>query len=123
MNQRIEVPPATAADDESYDAVIAAPQSHRVVFEDDTRRELVVIVEPGVREPFHHHRWHSEMRIYRSAAMRYYDASGTYRDSPKDDVAIDAPLIEQRAPEPLHSVENLSEHDVLFALRIEFKHQ
>jgi hypothetical protein len=41
---------------DSLDACIAAPQSHRVLFENDLARVLEVVIEPGTREPLHTHR-------------------------------------------------------------------
>ena len=117
-----KMPQADAEQDEDYDGVIAAPNSHQVVYENDERRELVVMLPPGVREPFHHHHRRSEMRVFRSALLRYYYADGRVEDIPKKDVTPDEPLIEQLEREELHSVENLSDKDTYFALRIEFKH-
>lgn len=117
----IELPPPEAEHNEQYDGVIAAPNSHHVIFEDDSRRELVVLLPPGAREPFHLHAKRSEMRVFRSALLRYYYADGRSEDIPKKAVTPDNPLVEQLEPEPLHSVENLSETDTYYALRIEFK--
>lgn len=105
----------------ALDGVIAAPDSHIVVYEDDSRRELLVVLPPGKREPLHHHARKSEMRVFRSAPLRYYSADGVAQNIPKRDVTIDNPFIEQLEPEPLHSVENTSDHETYFAIRIEFK--
>ena len=45
--------------DPLLDAAVAAPASHRVLFENDAVRVLEVILEPGEEEPIHHHRWPS----------------------------------------------------------------
>ena len=37
------------------DALVAAPASHRLLFEDDAVRVLEVTVQPGERENLHHH--------------------------------------------------------------------
>jgi quercetin dioxygenase-like cupin family protein len=44
---------------DELDAVVAAPNSHRVVFENEKVRVLEVSVPPGTREPEHTHRWPS----------------------------------------------------------------
>jgi hypothetical protein len=44
---------------EDFDAVQAAPESHKVLFENAFVRVLEVQVAPGVKEPMHHHRWRS----------------------------------------------------------------
>jgi hypothetical protein len=91
------------------------------VYEDDHRRELVVLVAPGGREPFHRHLRRSEMRVFRSAPLRYYHVDGRTDDLPKSDATPDRPVVAQLDPEPLYAVKNLSERDTYYALRIEFK--
>ena len=45
---------------DGYDAVQAAPDSHKVIFENALVRVLEVTVPPnGQTEPMHHHRWPS----------------------------------------------------------------
>ena len=44
---------------DGFDAVEAAPESHKVLFENAFVRVLEVQVAPGVKEPMHHHRWRS----------------------------------------------------------------
>jgi hypothetical protein len=45
---------------DGYDAVQAAPNSHKVIFENAFVRVLEVFVPaPGTTEPMHHHRWPS----------------------------------------------------------------
>src|SRR5690348_13210843 len=45
---------------EGFDAAKAAPNSHKVLFENAFVRVLEVTVPPaGVTEPMHHHRWPS----------------------------------------------------------------
>jgi hypothetical protein len=41
---------------DGFDAVQAAPESHKVLFENTFVRVLQVQVAPGTREPMHHHR-------------------------------------------------------------------
>lgn len=41
------------------DAVAAAPDHHKVLFENDNVRVLEVRLEPQDEEPVHHHRWPS----------------------------------------------------------------
>jgi hypothetical protein len=121
MTNRFELPPESAESDPSYDGIVSAPASHIVVFEDGTRREMVVILPPNAREPFHHHLLPSEMRVIRSAPLRYFLRDGSSFDISKRDVSPYEPFIEQLEPEPIHSVENLSSTDTYFAIRIEFK--
>jgi quercetin dioxygenase-like cupin family protein len=52
------------------DALIAAPGSHRLLFENDRVRVLEVVIEPGAREPEHTHRWPSVMIVHQPARIR-----------------------------------------------------
>lgn len=49
--------PSTWPDE--LDAVIAAPDHHKVLFENDRVRVLEVTLRPNDEEPVHHHRWPS----------------------------------------------------------------
>ena len=49
---------------DGFDAVDAAPQSHKVLFENAIVRVLQVEVAPGTKEPMHHHRWPSIFVIW-----------------------------------------------------------
>ena len=44
---------------DSLDALIAAPEHHRLVFENDQVRILDTCIEPGETAPLHTHRWPS----------------------------------------------------------------
>jgi hypothetical protein len=97
---------------EGFDAVQAAPNSHRVIFENAFVRVLEVTVPPGTREPMHHHRWPSLFLNWdvggRTAHQRYYRADGSVHDMP----SRDRPPTEGHwhvtwmEPEPMHSIEN-----------------
>jgi hypothetical protein len=43
--------------DPFLDAVVAAPNNHKVLFENDRLRVLEVTLQPYEEEPLHHHRW------------------------------------------------------------------
>src|SRR5829696_7093517 len=58
------------------DAVIAAAKNHRVLMEDDAVRVLEVTVDPGEREPLHHHRWPSIMVVLSRPNYVNRDANG-----------------------------------------------
>lgn len=49
--------PATWPDE--LDAVTAAPDHHKVLFENENLRVLEVTLKPNDEEPVHHHRWPS----------------------------------------------------------------
>ena len=57
--QNLNNPADPATWDPELDAVAAAPDHHRVIFENDKLRVLEVTLEPDDEEPLHHHRWPS----------------------------------------------------------------
>jgi hypothetical protein len=67
----------------SMDAVVAAPESHRVLFENDDVRVLEVIIAAGHRESEHTHRDPSVMIVDRPARIRYYQGGTLTFSSPR----------------------------------------
>ena len=53
----VDVDPSTW--DPALDAVVAAPEHHKVLFENHRVRVLEVSLGPDEEEPVHHHRWPS----------------------------------------------------------------
>jgi hypothetical protein len=106
-----------AAQDQSgfapgYDAVQAAPHSHKVIFENALVRVLEVTVPPaGKTEPMHHHHWPSFFLSWdtggKSPHVRYHRPDGSVRDIPSVDSAVHAGhwRIDWMKPEPMHSIE------------------
>jgi hypothetical protein len=101
---------------DGYDAVQAAPNSHRVIFENEFVRVLEVTVPPpGTTEPMHHHRWHSFFLNWDtgtgSPQVRYHRADGTIRDNP----SVQEPAhpgtwsVQWMKPEPMHAIEVVEE--------------
>lgn len=60
---------ALAVQAADLDAVSAAPEHHRVVFENERVRVLEVRVAAGQTEPVHVHRWPSVMHIEQAQAL------------------------------------------------------
>lgn len=108
----------------SFDAVAAAPNSHRVLLEDGKIRVLRVEVAPGVTEPIHDHRWPSVMYFEQPQPITYI----TYKLSngkPVETERFDAPAFAKSQtvrgePEGLHAVTNRGSSPFV-AIRIEFK--
>ena len=102
------------------DALIAAPESHRLLFENDRVRVLEVVIAAGAREPEHTHRWPSVMIVDQPARIRYYERGAQTYQSP----AHPAPRLEHKVTwmdaEGPHSVENI-DSSPYHALRIELK--
>jgi hypothetical protein len=98
---------------DGFDAVRAAPLSHRVVFENRFIRVLYVTLPPaGTAEPMHYHRWPSVFLAYstggKTAHIRYHTPDGKVRDSPSENEPVHAGAWESghwMKPESMHSIE------------------
>lgn len=119
----VAVSPA-AAQIARFDAVAAAPNSHRVLMEDDKVRVLRVEIEPGATEPVHDHRWPSIMYFEQPQPITYVEYK-LVDGHPVESRRIDAPALKpgqtvRGEPEGLHAVQNRGAAPFV-AVRIEFK--
>jgi hypothetical protein len=95
-----------------FDAVQAAPASHRVIFENQWVRVLEVrIPAAGATEPMHHHRWPGFFIEWdtggRSPHVRYHTPDGRVRDIPSRAQPSHPGRweIHWMKPEPMHAIE------------------
>ena len=100
---------------DGYDAVQAAPESHKVIFENELVRVLEVTVPPaGKTVPMHHHRWPSFFldwdRGGGSPHIRYHRGDGSVRDIPATEAPVHPGVwsVGWMKPEPMHSIEVVS---------------
>ena len=107
---------------DSLDAVVAAPQFHRVLFENERVRVLEVTVPPHTREPLHTHRWPSVLYKEQTGRGRYYDATGRLVHESTTPYRKGPGLVRARwqVPEGPHAVENTDEVADRF-IRVEIK--
>lgn len=103
------------------DALIAAPQHHKLLMENDQVRVLETRIPPGQRTPVHTHRWPSV--IYTAAAsdfLRYDDQGNVITDSR----TFQPPRADSTAawvpPMPPHSVENVGTSEIRL-INVEWK--
>jgi quercetin dioxygenase-like cupin family protein len=105
----------------ALDAVVAAPQNHKVVLENEHVRVLEVTVRPGEKEPLHMHRLPSVMYVMAEDNIRDYDAEGKLLyDSRRGKPPGKIPYTVWMEPQAPHWVENLSKKP-LRLLRVELK--
>ena len=107
----------------TQDAIQAAPQNHRVIFENDKVRVLDVTVAPHTKEPIHAHC---------SPSVLYVTEAGKYVDyGPDGKVLFDSrslatppklPMVIYKDPEAPHAIENLDDKP-LHLIRVEMKPQ
>jgi hypothetical protein len=97
---------------DGYDAVQAAPNSHKVIFENSLVRVLEVTVpSAGTTEPMHHHRWPSFFLNWdtggKTPHVRYERPDGSVRD----EASVNQPVHSGRwnvrwmKPEPMHAIQ------------------
>ena len=107
--------------DPALDGVVAAPESHAVIYEDDFIRIVSVTVPPGMVQQAHHHRHPSVFVVDRPVKLRDFDGA-TDQEIPRPNRDnVEFPVARQSAPQGLHYVENV-DTKVFHATRIEYKH-
>ncbi len=104
---------------DGYDAVEAAPNSHRVIFENALVRVLEVTVPaPGTTEPMHHHRWPSFFLSWdtggKTPHVRYLREGRTPRDEPSVNEPVHAGRwrLQWMKPEPMHAIQVIDRPEV-----------
>jgi quercetin dioxygenase-like cupin family protein len=107
-NQLIQIHP------ESLDGVIAAPEHHRVIFENERVRVVELRVKPGETVPVHTHRWATVNYVVSLSDFLSYDADGNIKlDSRavKTDIKEGAVFYLPPYPPP-HKVENIGASEI-----------
>jgi hypothetical protein len=107
---------------EHLDALVAAPEHHTLLFENDAVRMLDTRIKPGDRTPVHTHRWPAALYIRSWSSFVRRDARG--------EILLDSRTVPSltKAPQALwsqalapHSLENVGTSD-LHVISIEMKH-
>ena len=110
---------------DSLDAVVAAPRSHGIIYEDEKVRILHVTVAPGQTEPIHSHRWRSVAWASRSPSFTLYhyamDKDNRLVRTDSFNARLPLNTANKWGPEAPHAIRNTGE-DSLVLYRVEFKH-
>ena len=106
--------------DPALDGVLAAPENHTLLYEDEAIRVISVSIAPGAIEKPHHHCLPAVFVVDRLVNVR--DFNGATGEEIPLPIPKDAPLpiTAKFLPQPLHYVENLDKRP-FHATRIEFK--
>jgi hypothetical protein len=106
--------------DPAMDGVLASPEHHTVMYEDDVIRVLSVSIPPGAVEKPHNHRFPAVFVVDRLVKLRDFNGA-THEEIPlpipKD---VSFPIVLNFPPQPLHYVENVDTKP-FHATRVEFK--
>lgn len=106
----------------NLDAVIAAPENHKILMENDKVRVLEVTLAPGETEEVHHHQWPSVLYIMEADYFIDYDSDGNIiMDSRQIKPPLQFPMTMWKDAEAAHSVENLSKTKTIRLIRVEMK--
>lgn len=97
------------------DATVAAPQNHKVLFENDEVRVLEVSVAPKTREPLHVHRYPAVMYVDSSPHMIEHLQDGSFVD-----LGVRPPGVRWLPVAQGHAMENVGDTP-LHAIRVELK--
>ncbi|MEM5564049.1 nuclear transport factor 2 family protein [Psychroserpens sp. AS72] len=104
------------------DAVIAAPDNHNILLENDQVRVLEVTLAPGEVEKLHHHKWPSTLYIQEAGDFIDSDGEGNIIfDSRKLPEPLPMPFVMYKNPEAPHTVTNLSKTATIRLIRVEMK--
>ena len=106
----------------NLDAVIAAPDNHKILMENDKVRVLEVTIAPGETEEVHHHQWPSVLYIQEAGDFIDYDSDGNIiMDSRQIKPPLQFPMTMWKDAEGAHSVKNLSKTITIRLIRVEMK--
>ncbi|HTY25103.1 MAG TPA: hypothetical protein VMC85_18365 [Desulfomonilaceae bacterium] len=95
---------------DNLDAVKAAPENHKVIFENEHVRVLDVSIAAHSKEPIHAHCWPGTLYVQQAGDAIDRDANGKILfDSRQLKVKPRAPFVEWTPQEPPHSIENLDD--------------
>jgi hypothetical protein len=102
---------------QGYDAVTAAPASHRIIFENALVRVLeVTMPPPGKTEPMHHHHWPGFFLDWdtggKSPHIRYHQPGDKVRDVQSSDAPAHPGRwsVHWMKPEPMHAIETVENY-------------
>jgi hypothetical protein len=106
---------------ESLDALVAAPDHHTLLLENERVRVLATLIPPGETTPVHTHRWPSVYYfISWSDFVRTDDQSQVMADSREIDALAARPAVLWGEALPPHALENVGD-TVLHLISVELK--
>ena len=106
---------------DDLDALVAAPNQHTLLFENERVRVLETRVVAGDRTPVHTHRWPGVLYVLSwSNFVRYDDRGNVLVDSRNVEAFKSPPTVVWSRPLPPHSLQNIGDTD-LAIIAVELK--
>jgi hypothetical protein len=106
---------------DALDAVIAAPQHHILLLENDRVRVLETVIRPGERTAVHTHRWPMMIHVLSRSDFVRYDERGVINFDTRRFPAKNEPSkVMWSEPLPPHALENVGGRD-LHVISVEVK--
>lgn len=105
----------------ALDALVAAPEQHTLLFENDSVRVLDTRIAPGARTPVHTHQWPAVHHVISwSAFVRRDSKDAVLLDTRAAGVTAVAGAVLWGEPLAAHSLENVGT-DLLHIVSVEIK--
>lgn len=102
---------------DSLDALVAAPDHHKLLFENDRVRVVETRIPPGAFVPVHTHRWPSVIYVVKQSDFLRRDAEGNLLfESRTTGPPPSKPAVQWTPPLPPHSVENIGDGEILLII-------
>jgi len=106
---------------DDLDALVAAPDHHKLLFENERVRVLETRIAAGDRTPVHTHRWPAALYILSwSHFLRYDDQDNLIVDSRVVEAFKNPPTVTWTKPLPPHSLQNIGATDLVI-IAVELK--
>jgi len=117
MSDPANVPAASVTPDAEWpdplDALVAAPDHHTLLYENDRVRVLDTRIRPGDQTPIHTHRWPAAIYVVSwSHFVRCDDTGRVLFDSRTVPALQNPPPVLWSVPLPPHSLRNVDEADL-----------
>ena len=98
----------------AFDGPVAAPEHHKVIFENDRVRVVDFRVKPGDTVPLHTHRWPTVNYVIALSEFLSYDRNGNLKHDSRsgETVQREGSVFYLPALPPLHSVENIGDGEI-----------
>ncbi|HEY1579735.1 MAG TPA: hypothetical protein VGF82_21925 [Terracidiphilus sp.] len=94
------------------DALIAAPENHRVLFENESVRVLETFLEPGRSTPLHTHCWPAALYVLSGSDFIRRDEDGAVTLDSRNVAKLSSGIAQWTPPLPPHTLENVGTTEI-----------